>query len=310
MLRKRTRDFEVFSLSAIDLFASAMGAFVIITLILMPDYRKEVIAQGDQTLLERLRADSEDALEDAADRRSEAQSRLAFAQRELEELMAQANALGNELAEARELWIAKNDPPPTPEPARDLAPDDRVSFRFLGLKTDRRRFLFLVDMNRYLGQHGDAQRQAVIRAMSSLKDGHEFAILGFQQLDAGPRLRRWPADGGLAYATTGNQAEARAFLDSLEGLYGGSAPTLLALREGLSGPADALVLFSDGLPNPRYNEGLDYRQLVRRITRENGGAKEIHTVVIGDYFSYQDTIAFMESLAQDNGGGFLALLSQ
>jgi hypothetical protein len=41
-------------MSAIDLFASAMGAFVIITIILMPDYQKEVRSQGDLAFLESL----------------------------------------------------------------------------------------------------------------------------------------------------------------------------------------------------------------------------------------------------------------
>jgi hypothetical protein len=44
-MRSRKRGFEVFSLSAIDLFASAMGAFLIISIILMPDYQKEVRSQ-------------------------------------------------------------------------------------------------------------------------------------------------------------------------------------------------------------------------------------------------------------------------
>ncbi len=45
-MRSRLRNMGVFSLSAIDLFASAMGAFIIITIILMPDYQKEVRLEG------------------------------------------------------------------------------------------------------------------------------------------------------------------------------------------------------------------------------------------------------------------------
>ncbi len=39
-MRRRQRGAEVFTMSAIDLFASAMGAFLIITIVLMPDYHK------------------------------------------------------------------------------------------------------------------------------------------------------------------------------------------------------------------------------------------------------------------------------
>ena len=45
-MRTRLRNLGVYSLSAIDLFASAMGAFIIITIVLMPDYQKEVRLQG------------------------------------------------------------------------------------------------------------------------------------------------------------------------------------------------------------------------------------------------------------------------
>ena len=46
-MKRRNRVFEVYSMSAIDLFASAMGAYIIISIILMPDYQKEVRSQRD-----------------------------------------------------------------------------------------------------------------------------------------------------------------------------------------------------------------------------------------------------------------------
>lgn len=294
-------------MSAIDLFASAMGAFLIITIILMPDYRKEVMAEGDNTLLERLMAESQDALEDVERQRSEAQSRRAFAQQQLDELMAQASLLRNEVEDAEEQLMADFDPPPPPEPSEELSPEDEVSFRFLGLKTDERSFLLLVDLNRFLEPHADLMAQTVSRTLGSLRDGHEFAILAFNQQDSGPVFLRWPADGGLVNATGTNLAGARRFLDGLEGRYVGSSPILEALEAGLASEAQALVLFSDGLPNPRYNEGLDGTGIVSRIRRENRQDKEIHAVTIGDYFKYRDTIRFMETLAKANGGGFMAL---
>lgn len=306
-MKRRRGNFEVFSMSAIDLFASAMGAFVIITIVLIPDYRKEVLAQGDQSLLERLRAESEDALENADQRRSEAEARLAFAQREVAELMAQASQLRNELEQAREQWIAEHDPPPPPEPQEETIPDDRVSFRFLGLKTRQDSFLFLVDMNRYLEPHADLLFRAVERALGSLKDHHEFAILAYNQHDDGVHTMRWPAGGGLVNATPARQAEGLEFLRRRSGEFAGPAPTLHALEQALESEAAAIVLFSDGLPNPKFNDGLNSGAIVQRIARANRGAKEIHAVTIGDYFKYRNTVEFMEALARENGGGFMAL---
>ncbi|PIW26885.1 MAG: hypothetical protein COW30_12965 [Rhodospirillales bacterium CG15_BIG_FIL_POST_REV_8_21_14_020_66_15] len=49
-MRRRSRDFNIFSLSALDLFASAMGAFVIISVMLFPFYRMNApnLAQAAQ----------------------------------------------------------------------------------------------------------------------------------------------------------------------------------------------------------------------------------------------------------------------
>ncbi len=294
-------------MSAIDLFASAMGAFIIISIILMPDYRKEVIAQGDNTLLERLRAESEDALVDADQQRSEAQSRRDFAQQELAELMAQASRLRNDVEDAEQQLMADHDPPPPPEPAEDLSPEDQVSFRFLGLKTDERRFLLIIDLNRFLEPHAGLMARTVSRTLDSLRDHHEFGLLAFNQQDSGPVFMRWPADGDLVNASRRNLDGARQFLAGLQGRYVGSSPILGALEAGLASDADALVLFSDGLPNPSYNNGLDGPGIIARVSRNNREGKEIHAVTIGDYFKYRNTIQFMETLAKANGGGFMAL---
>ena len=41
----------------------------------------------------------------------------------------------------------------------------------------------------------------------------------------------------------------------------------------------------------------------------NAGRKEIHAVVVGNYFDYRGTIEFMENLAGRNQGQFMALAS-
>ena len=294
-------------MAAVDLFASAMGAFLIVTIILMPDYRKEVMAEGDNILLETLKAESLDALEDAGEQKSEAQSRRDFSVQQLDELMAQASRLRNDLEEAENQLMAKFDPPPPPEPAEDISPTDEVTFRFLGLKTDQRRFLLLVDLNRFLEPHSGLVEKTVIRTLGSLRDQHEFAIVAFNQTDAGPFYLRWPVDGQLVSANRRNLDEARQFMAGLQNRFAGASPILGALQTGLASDADALILFSDGLANPRFNSGLDGAGIVSRIVRENVGNKEIHAVTLGDYFKYRNTIQFMETLAKANGGGFMAL---
>jgi hypothetical protein len=133
------------------------------------------------------------------------------------------------------------------------------------------------------------------------------AILGFQQQDAGPKYYRWPAGGTLANMNDGNRAEAIGFLDGLARRFEGSSSLLDAFEQAFQSPAEAIVLVSDGLPNPAFNENLSPSRLVRRITLSNTQGREIHAVTVGDYFKYRGTVEFMESLARANSGGFLAL---
>ncbi len=72
-------------------------------------------------------------------------------------------------------------------------------------------------------------------------------------------------------------------------------------------PAEAIILISDGLPNPAYNGGLPPRALIQDIVLSNTRGVEIHAVTLGDYFKYKGTVEFMENLARANSGGFLAL---
>lgn len=82
-----------------------------------------------------------------------------------------------------------------------------------------------------------------------------------------------------------------------------------AFQKMINGPGEAIFLVSDGLPNPRANNNLSPNRLAREITRINGGRKEIHAVVVGNYFDYNGTVEFMESLAGQNNGQFMALAS-
>jgi hypothetical protein len=310
-VRTRRRNFEVYSLSAIDLFASAMGAFIIITIILMPDYQKEVRSMGDLEYLEQLAGQTEALLEQTEQGSEDLNKALLAAQTRHQQLQAQQDVVSAELETLEAEQQAREDQPPPPPPSPVVTPEkegsNRVTFRFLGLKTDRKRILFLVDMNHYLAPHEALVRSTVIRAMDSLQEGYQFGILGFQQQDTGPVYYQWPPDGGLADMDDRSRADAIRFLGSLSDDFEGGSSLLQAFEKAFRIPADAIILFSDGLPNPAYNANLSPGRLVRSITVANKQSKEIHAVTIGDYFKYSGTVEFMESLARANAGGFLAL---
>jgi len=310
-MRVRRRNFEVFSLSAVDLFASAMGAFIIITIVLMPDYQKEVRSQGELEFLEELAGKTQALLNETEQGNKDILEALKAAQTRHQEMQAEKEIVSSELETLKAEQQARHDEPPPPPPSPVVTLDEegshQVTFRFLGLKTDKKRILFLVDMNNYLAGHESLVRRTVIRAMDSLQTGYQFGILGFQQLDSGPKYYRWPAAGGLASMTDTNRSEAMGFLHGLSRKFKGSSSLLNAFEEAFSSPAEAIILISDGLPNPAFNNGLSPGRLVRSITVSNSRAQEIHSVTVGDYFKYRGTVEFMESLARANSGGFMAL---
>ncbi|MBT8057574.1 MAG: VWA domain-containing protein, partial [Gammaproteobacteria bacterium] len=304
-MRSRRRVFEVYSLSAVDLFASAMGAFIIISIILMPDYQKEVRSLGDLEYLEELAGKTQAMLDQTEQGRRDVLDALRAAQTRQRELQARYETVSSELETLEAQQQARLDQPPPPPPSPEVTEEEDgsnlVTFRFLGLKTDQKQILFLVDMNRFLAPHEPLVRESVIRAMDSLQDGYRFAILGFQQQDQGPVYYRWPEGGELAPMNDRNRADARAFMREISGKYEGSSSLLSAFDEAFTNQAGAIVLFSDGLPNPSYNNGLAAGPLVRSITVANRRQQEIHAVTLGDYFKYRGTIEFMESLARANG---------
>jgi hypothetical protein len=310
-MKSRLRNLGVFSLSAIDLFASAMGAFIIITIILMPDYQKEVRLEGHLEYIEALAGETEAMLNDTELGIISMSEMLSTAQTRQMELQAEQEIMSSELETIRAKLQARNDnpppPPPSPVETEEELGSNLVTFRFLGLKTDKTRILLLIDMNKYLADHQALVARTVARALESLKTGYEFGILGFQQLDSGPRYHRWPENGGLAPMNSSNRAQALHFVRQLSGQFEGSSSLQDAFARAFESPAEAIILLSDGLPNPTYNGGLPPRALIQDIVLSNSNGIEIHSVTIGDYFKYKGTVEFMESLARANSGSFLAL---
>ena len=318
MKNRPDRNIEIFSLSAIDLFAAAMGAFALLAIILLPYYQNEVRENTpDNALADLARAAQDSAVESEIKKKALEQKRSAAA-RNVSDVKSQEDKLLADLraAEAALLEkIAAAQPiaAPVPEPvAEKPAPAKKkaiVSFRFLGMKTAKDDIVIAMDLNRCLGGHEPSVQKAVSRIIDSLQDNHALKIVGFQQTDSGPRTRVWPSGGALRNINSGSRSEAENFAKNLTRQFGGSASMLDAFEKMLAGPGEAIFLVSDGLPNPRVNNGLNPQALARRITQMNGGRKEIHAVVVGNYFDYQGTVEFMETLAAGNNGQFMALAS-
>jgi hypothetical protein len=320
MRRRADREVNVFSLSAVDLFAAAMGAFALLAIILLPYYQKEIRERTPENAISDLLRAAEDSSVETTERRKALDASRAASTQAVSDIRSDADQLLADLRAAEAALLEKQAEviraTPVPEPIEEEpAPQDSpepalVSFRFLGLKTSKDDVAIALDMNRCMGGHERSVSRAVDRIIDSLQDNHALRIIGFQQTDSGPRTQSWPPGGGLRNINAaGSQADAKQFAQRLTGQFGGSASMLDAFGKLISGPGDAIFLVSDGLPNPAANNGLSPNRLISELTRLNGGRKEIHTVVVGNFFDYDGTVEFMETLAERNGGQFMALAS-
>ena len=304
-------------MSAIDLFAAAMGAFALLAIILLPYYQREVRSDvPENAISDLLRAEELSQVETVEKRKALEAKRSAMA-RNVSSIKSDAQELLERLRAAEALLDEKSatetPPPATPTPEEEDKPAPRKEeapqqFAFLGMNTAADDIVVAMDLNRCLGGHEVAVKRAVERILQSLRENHAVRVVGFQKTDAGTQTYSWPPGPGLKNVI-GNRDAAITYAKGLTDRFGGSSSMLDAFDELLAGPGEAIFLVSDGLPNPRANEGLSLERLAREITRRNAGQKEIHAVVVGNYFDYRGTVEFMEALSAANGGQFMALAS-
>ena len=305
-MRIPERDTTVFSTSAIDLFASALGAFILLVMLLFPYYQNagtdQAFAQTEAIMEQRRLAagKAEEMMSTAEELQSELQ-RLERANEGMEESISvkreQLARLERQIAS-----IPVPDPSPVPEPEPEpVAIEYGVEFSILGLATEARSFVILIDMSGSMINYADLMIGAVNDLLAPLDERNEFAIIGFQ---GNPEhvLWRFPASTSLVRATPENLDLAHEFTGSLSRRFFGSTPTFFALQAALEYPASAIILMSDGEPNspPGF--------IIENISSLNQYRQtEIHSVAIGDYTHNRSLVLFMQSLSRLNNGDFVGV---
>jgi len=302
------RDTAVFSTSAIDLFASALGAFILLVMLLFPYYRH---AGPDdsfariQAVMEKRRLSTgkledmktkQEQLQSELDQLSEAnmgqQEQISRLRKELLDINHQLAALPAEITEPVEQISIE------PEPK---AVTHGVEFSILGIATEVKSFVIVVDMSGSMLQYENLMVESVLEILKPLDETNKFAIVGYHG-NPQPVLWSFPTGNKLLPATAENIKLAEAFTNSLVRKFVGSTPTHFALQAALEYPASAVILMSDGEPNtpPGF--------IIEHITQLNQFRQtEIHTVAIGDYTHNRNLVLFMQTLARLNGGDFVGV---
>jgi len=307
-MRRPNRETSVFTTSAVDLFASALGAFILLVMLLFPFYRNE----GDDSAYARI-LDIMEQRDLNAGELAELLASRKQSQSELEQLNLVNRGIEQRISRKRTLLadlksqLAER-PTPEPEPVEEIVPEVEPSprvatdeFSILGLASNAKSFVIVIDMSGSMMAYSDLMIKSVLEILEPLDETNKLAILGYQG-DPSPVLWNYPGPDTLMQGTPENLRQAREFARGLTNRFAGSTPTHAALKAALQFKPDAIILMSDGQPdnNPNF--------IIQDITNENRFTRiEIHTVAIGDYTSNRGLVMFLQTLAQNNYGDFVGV---
>lgn len=308
-MRRRSRNITVFTISALDLFAAALGAFILIVLVLFPYYKlggTDTSMEELEELVEKRRFVASSTQSEMAQIRAiQAEVRLLDKQyRTTEENMSEVETKILEV-QAQTAAIEIPEPPPIPKPVPQPDPIPNpprstgrgVEFSILGVGTSKKDVMIVVDMSGSMRAHTGNVVSALEEILGQMQPDNRFSILGYR---GGPSYSVYPPGGRLERATAGEIQGALSFVQRLPGDFGGGTPTQNALVRALNVQPGAVILISDGQPDDG-NPG----DIVRNVTRRNRGRTEIHTVAIGDYTSDPALTMFLQELANNNRGDFV-----
>ncbi len=254
-MRTPDRNTAVFSTSAIDLFASALGAFILLVMLLFPYYRNagsEAAYAKTEDIMQQRRLAAGKIEQMLADQRT--------AQSELQELdvvnrgiEANISRIRNQMADIKDQLAEM--PVPTPEPIEEIIEETEpealtagVEFSILGLATEAKSFVIVIDMSGSMIAYASLMIKSVLEVLEPLDESNEFAIIGYQG-NPSPVLWNYPDGTSLIQATAENLEVARAFTESLARRFSGSTPTHFALMSAMQYSAKSIILMSDGEPD-------------------------------------------------------------
>mgnify|MGYP001818871052 FL=1 len=308
LMRRPNRETSVFTTSAIDLFASALGAFILLVMILFPYYRN---AGSDDAFsrtqeIQELRRLASGEIARMLSEQQVSQSEVQDMNEANRGIEAEISRIRNEMADIK-TQLAE-EPVKEPEPVEEIIEEPEpealtagVEFSILGLATEKKAFVIVVDMSGSMLSYTDLMVKSVLEVLEPLDESNEFAIIGYQG-NPSPVIWNFPETGGLLQGTEANLDAARNFIQSLARRFAGSTPTHYAVLSAMQYPADAIILMSDGEPDNA--PGFIVQDVTSLNRREN---KEIHTVAIGDYTQNRGLVMFLQTLARQNNGDFVGV---
>ena len=266
-MKSRNRELNIFSMSALDLFASAMGAFILIAFVLFPYFPNTGDAEEIAKLIQ-----------------------------EKDKLMAEKNKLQGEkdklLQEKDKLVEEKDKLAKGKDGGGGKAVQEDSTSVLLGIKTIAKKFVIVVDMSGSIAEYNDFVKLSVEDMLSSFRTEIELAMIGFH----GSQLHYWPESRQYFQVQQNTRNPVMATINTWMGQVGGGTPTRIALLAALALNPEEIILLSDGAPNE------EWQYVVGTITSQNVRRIPIHAVAVGNYVEQRQFIDFLIELTEQNGG--------
>ena len=310
-MKRKSRELSIFSMSALDLFASALGAFILISVVMFPYFpntgtadqrdleaalerlqQEEMDNATLQGVLSEIREDLERRLEAA---RAAAQREVDAAHREAEEAREQSADLQQELSEAEDELQGAQD---------ELR---RVRFPHLDL-------VIALDITGSMENEINGLK-AELRDLSSiltrLAPSVAIGIVAFGDEDWSDTLTLFFL--AEISSSTGNQTDLADFVDKLEPNMGlgrgrnrdrpeaflGALRAAAAMQWRSQAERKQVVMITD---NPAYSREREAAVGAASSFRASGGGRSVSTVYVRTAASEPGTAAFLERVATAGGG--------
>jgi hypothetical protein len=301
MARQR-REINIFNLSFLDVLSCGLGAVVVLFILGFYNARTYEARAKDQK-------DLQDALDDA--------------RRGFEEKQKVTRRLKDYVAELRRTTSASREKIEALQ--RQL--DSLQSINFVGIRTERRVLLVLMDLSGSMYQEDANYARsadkliALSQALVQSIPGEEFRfnVMGFW--GGAPAVEFPTFKPDFVPATPENREEATVAIKRIVDEYGkkqGGTPTWEALSRAFSAPGlQAVILITDGAPNECLvrNDSTGkfdpvppaFDTFRAKVLRHKPAGVEIHCIGVGKEL-YGDPVfrRFLVGLSTDNGGGFAA----
>lgn len=323
MKRKARAELGTFSASAIDLFASALGAFIVITVLLFP-YFPNLSPDPLQAIVEMLRGENQalqGQVDNLSDQNDDLQAQTAAQATTIQQQRDQITAAQRDAdaaqATVQALTTSAGDRDRQIDDLQDQLTDLQGQLdgtAFIGVEPEANDFQIVLDMSGSIQGFRATVENVVQDVLSRMNADDNLRVVTYQGGVTSPTIQSWPAGTGFTNGVTDQvRTDAAAFVRRALDASGGGTPTFRAIESVLDiSVPSTIILVTDGVPQVLASDpgaGAARSTIVSAVesaTRRNNRRHQINIVAIGDFVSSEQSTAIVP-LATRNGGVLVAM---